>query len=156
MNKVVLSVVFALVLITAIGMVSAGAVPVGGKTIVNGAVYQMDGSVVNEVPNADVSVLCLGNELNTTSVSDGSYYVVYNNTGLCGAGSFFEVWAYKDGLSGYNNGTIDQNGIPVCDNGCKVYLGHADVWLQIPEYGFVAAIVAILGAMAVFYFVRKN
>ncbi len=151
MNRITLSVVFIFAVLALTAFASAS------KTIINGAVYQLEGNVVNEISGADVTVTCNESVLNTISESDGSFYVVYNDTEVCGPNTSFNVSAYdpQTELSGFSGGNVDKDGIPVCSNGCKVYLGHADVWL-IPEFSLVAGLTTIMVAIGAFYFVRRN
>jgi len=154
MNKIAL---LLLAVFVTVALLSAAS----SKTLVTGTIYKMiDGDPTVKVPGANVSVICDGVEKNTTSLSgngkDGVYFVIYNaSEEACLDGSFVEVTAKKDGLTGYNNGTII-GGVIVCEEGCDINLGEVDVWLVIPEFGLIAGLVTILGAVAVFFYVRRR
>ena len=97
MNKLsllVLSVVFVL----SIGLISA-------NTLVGGKIYNSDFSEV--ISGADVSVQCGETILNTLSLNDGSYAVVFN-TESCYRANDVLVNSFKGKLSGKENAIINE------------------------------------------------
>jgi hypothetical protein len=97
---------FLLILILATSFASA-------NTLVGGKIYDSDYSDV--IGGANVSVQCGSEILDTASLSDGTYAVVFSNTGSCYASSKVKVIAFKGDLSGgieaiINNSTEEGEG----------------------------------------------
>ena len=148
MNKVVSTMTFALVMILMIGAASA-------NTIIAGKIYTAD--YQNIVEGATVDVTCgLGEvteTVTTESLGDGTYSVSYLNENLCHEGSDLSVHAYKEGV-GENTvtGTIYDN-YPVPE--WNLNLGVVNVPL-VPEFGALVGALTVLGALGVFFIVRRK
>ena len=132
----------ALFLISMIGVVSA-------KTLIAGKIYNADYS--DTISGADVLVTCDGTPHSlVTSSSDGTYSVTYDDEEQCGYGDTLNVYAEKDGLSGYKEGTIHENAF---DTDWDLAIVNVPL---VPEFGFFIGGLTIVSAIAVFFFVRKQ
>lgn len=147
MNKIVLGVVVALVMVMSVGAASS-------QVLVAGKIYSADFS--NVVSGAMVNVTCMdvamGNTtLNTMSIEDGSYAATFN-PGQCALNDGLSVHAFKEGV-GENTvtGTVNIDMHPMLDLG----IGVVNVPL-VPEFGVIAAGITVLGAVAIFFFVRRK
>lgn len=125
---------------------------VSAKTIIGGKIYNADFTAT--IPGADVTVTCNGNDKTTTSLSDGSYSVTYNETeqegdNWCGDGDTLSVDAEKDGLSGSETGTIHDDVVESWD------IGIVNVPL-VPEFGLFIGTLTLLSALGILYVVRKQ
>jgi hypothetical protein len=139
MNKtIILTMVFALLVV---GMVSAA-----GPALVTGTVT--DGSSV-PVSGATVSITCMSESATTSTDVSGNYIAQLNNPS-CIAGSIAYVTATKDGQTGHNSGAVCAIG----EEGCDINVAFVDV--QIPEFGLIAASVAVVGALGIFIYRRKD
>lgn len=76
---------------------------VSAQTLVAGKIY--DSGYDNLVSDADVNVVCNSNTLTTTSLSDGTYAVRFEQTD-CDLGDDVDVNAVKGILSGSGSGTV--------------------------------------------------
>lgn len=143
MNKTFSLVVLMLMVVAMLGAVSA-------QTVIAGKIYNADFSDV--VSGATVEVTCNNHLVNTTSLSDGAYSASYLNA-ECQGNNSLSVHAYKAGV-GENTiiGDIHNNyPIPNFD----LNLGVVNVPL-VPEFGLIAGLTTVLGALGVFFFVRKK
>ena len=140
MKKEVLMIV---VLMFLVGAVSA-------KTLIAGKIYKRDSS--KTVFNASVFVNCNGHIQHTMSLQDGSYAVVYSETGpeSCKAGDDLVVNATHPAEGdGQVSGVINPNVVGTWD------LAIANVPL-VPEFGLVAGGLTVLGALVIFFLVRRE
>ena len=143
MRKALVLSVLGLVLLMSISMVSA-------KTIIAGKIYDSDFS--NTVSGADVVIICNGTMKTTTSASDGAYSVEYNETGInkCDSGDVLNVDASHPSYgAGSQSGVIHDDMIMTWD------VGIVNVPL-VPEFGLVIGMLTILGAVGVFFVVRRE
>ncbi|MEK6918358.1 MAG: hypothetical protein AABW51_05415 [Nanoarchaeota archaeon] len=145
MSKFVL---FGILVLTML-FVTAG---VSAKTLIAGKIYNADFS--GTIAGVDVIVKCVHgttNTLSTTSLSDGSYSVIYNETGdfACNNGDFLSVSATKGELSGYKEGEIHDDAFADWD------LAVVNVPL-VPEFGVIIGGLTILSAIGVFFMVRRR
>lgn len=109
--------------------------------LVNGHVYQQGTSI--GVPNVNVTVTCNSVSLWDMTDAQGVYVVEFFSG--CGVGDTVNVCA------GDNN----------CETGTVISIPRftkniAYVNLEIPEFGLIAASVALAGAVAGFVFLRKK
>jgi hypothetical protein len=153
MNKTISAVILGLMLVAMLGVVSADA-PYGDTTAIAGKIYNADYSAT--VSGATVDVTCGTDvELSTqhvTSLADGTYSVKYSSS-VCHQGSLLSVHALKDGV-GENTVTGDiHDNYPVPE--FNLNLGVVNVPL-VPEFGAVVGVVTILGALGVFFVVRRK
>lgn len=151
-KALMLSVLISLLVIASIAMVSA---TVGYKTSVSGTVYDKTKDYAI-VPEAFVNVTCNSNSINTTSLGDGTYWVTFGD-GQCLIGNNVTIYGKKGSLEGWNKDPVIVHNItdyiPI-----DVELGFApggDVFL-IPEFGIFVGALTLLGAVGVFFFVRKK
>lgn len=149
MKKLMGLFVLATILLT-LGFASAITPVCTSQTVVGGTIYQ--DVITNGVGGASVEVTCNGNLLSTTSLSDGSYSVLFDCT-LCDFGDAVTVHATKDGLTGDNSGAIDMTWQIPC--GIQLDVGIVNVPL-VPEFGLILGLTTALGALGVFFLVRRK
>jgi hypothetical protein len=141
MNKVITSLILGMFLVLAVtASVSADTSFIAGKIYNSG--------YTDVISGADVTVTCNGEIVTTESLSDGAYSVTYFGTN-CIEGSTLTVSAVKGDLYGSKTGDIHSIGSTNWD------FAVVNVPL-VPEFGLIAGMVTILGALGMFFFVRKN
>ena len=119
------------------------------KTLIAGKVYNYDFS--KTVSNATVIVNCNNHLKTTTSLRDGSYAVIYLETGpeSCKFGDNLTVFAsHPEEGNGTVSGTIN-----------KDVIGSWDISITniaIPEFTTTIAMLTMLVALLVFFIVRRN
>jgi hypothetical protein len=147
MKKSITLVILGLMVIAMLGAVSA----TGSKTAIAGKIYNADFTGI--VEGATVEVTCNGNLApSVLSKVDGTYSVEYAGE-VCNEGDTLSVHAFKTGV-GENTVTgniYDDYPIQELD----LNLGVVNVPL-VPEFGLIAGLVTVLGAVGVFFFVRKK
>ncbi len=126
-----------------ISMVSA----TSAMTIVAGVVYDDEGIVVD---GAEISVMCNLNEINATSLSDGSYAVEYLEN-LCDTGDEVTVTATADEGYGVGSGVVMDKGLYP---GVDINLSIINV--VVPEFGLVIGLMTLLASAGIFFMVRKD
>ena len=149
MKKAFVLVMAVLLLITAISLVSA-------KTLVAGKIYNSDFTSI--VEGAIVQVTCIHNGVNSTNVtlsnSDGAYSAIFSESPMeCTYNDTLSVHAFKAGV-----GENTVSGIVSIDKdviGLDVNIGIVNVPL-IPEFGIIAGAIAVIGAVGIFFFVRRK
>jgi len=127
------------------------------KTIVEGRVYYADTN--QSAGNANVTVECNHNGTistrNTHSVNfgflKGTYFVLFPQN-QCISGDDVTVSATKDGLSGEEEGTIKNWITKRC---LDIDIGIVNVPL-IPEFGLAIGVLTLVGAVSIFFFVRRR
>ncbi|HLC78676.1 MAG TPA: hypothetical protein VJH92_06130 [Candidatus Nanoarchaeia archaeon] len=119
---------------------------VTSNTLIAGKIYNADYS--STIAGANVTVNCDGNVQSVASLSDGAYSVTYDGS-LCFDGSSLTVSATKDSLYGSNTGIIHNEVMEGWD------LAIVNVPL-VPEFGIVIGILTMLGAVGVFFMIRRN
>ena len=114
---------------------------------VMGKVY-MDNNLSRPVAGASVSVDCRGNILTKTTKADGSYSVRYGNEDSCecALGDNATVTAAKGSASGSNEGIVN--------DWDPIYVAIVNV--SIPEFGVIAAAVAMIGAIGGIVMFRRH
>jgi hypothetical protein len=124
------------------------------ETVLGGTVYQ--DIIANPVGGASVEAVCHhgGTDylLTSTTLSNGKYSVVFPSN-QCDFGDLVTVNAQKDALTGTNDGSITMTyGLP-----CEITLnvGIVNVPL-VPEFGVIVSVLTVLGALSVFFVVRKK
>ena len=120
------------------------------KTLINGKIYNADYS--DFIVGADVTVTCNGYVQTAVSNSAGDYTVTYENENDCGyhdPAHALSVYAEKGGLSGYKEGTINDEVFGDWD------LAVVNVPL-VPEFGFFVGVLTLFGAVGVFFFIRRE
>ncbi len=153
-KKVILLILSILLLICVSYLVSSAhaVASIGGKkTIVTGKVYY--GSPENPVVNADVLIKCKHNGITTRKKaqtdSKGEYFQIYLQE-ECSKGDKVYVKATSpNGISGENIGEIGDT------ESKRIDIGIIDVPL-VPEFGVLIGGLTILGALGVFFLVRKR
>ena len=157
MKKAFTSMIFGLALILMIGAVSATTICSGENTIVDGTVYVAGTDPLQGVSGASVNVTCYHgsyvNSLITTSDVDGHYSVLFSCSSECDYGDNLIVTAKKEGVTGTAAGEIDTfYNLP-----CNVILnlGVVDIPL-VPEFGAIVGVLTVLGAVSVFFVVRRK
>lgn len=143
MKKAVSFMILSLMVIAMLGAVSA-------QTVIAGKIYNANFS--NVVPGATVEVTCNNHLVNTTSLSDGAYSASYLNA-ECQGDNSLSVHAYKAGV-GENTITGEiHNNYPIPN--FDLNLGVVNVPL-VPEFGVTVGILTVLGALGVFFVVRRK
>ena len=128
-----------------LGFVASVSATVGPISAVGGTVYQAD--KVTTVSGAAVDVTCNGVTESTSTNLVGDYYVTFA-PGVCYYNDPVSVNAVKDGAKGSNDGVM-------CSAGkCIIPITVIDV--TIPEFGVMAGAVALIGALGIFVYRRKN
>lgn len=153
MNKAFSFLVLSLMVILMLGAVSAS------TTVIAGKIYNSDYTAI--IKGANVTVTCGGNVISTTSLADGSYKVQY--TDVCVNGSSLTVYAVKGPLSGSKTGTIKAQGDctnPTSDNCLINVFEGLDVAVVnvplVPEFNVGVGALTALGAVGVFFLIRKK
>ena len=120
---------------------------VSAKTLITGKIYNAD--YTETISNANVEVTCNGNVENTSSLDDGSYSVTYSEFD-CNSRKDLNIFATTEsGLYGSNGGVIHDNAFDKWD------LAVVNVPL-VPEFGFFVGGLTILGAVGIFFFIRRK
>jgi hypothetical protein len=152
-TKISLGLIFIIVLIGVISFVSStytGGAIGGPKTLITGTVYYE--SMDNPVSGADVLIKCkhhgMINRKKAKTLEDGTYYTVFLQE-ECDKNDLVLVRASKEGVTGENNGLVEDTELKILD------IAIVNVPL-VPEFGVVAGIASILGAVGIFFFVRRH
>ncbi len=126
----------------------SSAVVSAGTTIIAGKIYNSDYSAT--IGGATVKVTCNGYVNETSSKNDGTYSVTYSEN-ECHEGNVLSVYAYKSGVGENTVSGKIYNDYPTFD----INLGVVNVPL-VPEFGVLVGGLTILGALGVFFLVRKR
>lgn len=165
MRKFALSVVCLVFLVGFIGFSSAGALPfecLPGTSTIGGGVF-LSGDDWTTVANVTVVGECTSSILNrsvivnTTSTEIGSYVLVFSdeNMSTCAVGDNIIITAFKDGMVGYENTTLTKVAGTLGDGCMKVNIGLTNVPL-VPEFGLLVGTITILGALGMFFVIRRH
>jgi hypothetical protein len=142
--------VFALVLTAGF----ATALPATYPSTVTGTIFQNDG--VTPVNGAAVDVTCTHagtpTTLHTTSINDGSYFVVFDNQGLCDFNDALLVKATSGSAAGTNTGNMC-NAANSDDDGCFIPVALIDV--TIPEFGLLGAMIIVIAGLGIIAYKRN-
>ncbi|MEM4710894.1 MAG: hypothetical protein QXL18_03040 [Candidatus Woesearchaeota archaeon] len=139
------------ILITILGLVLLAGFVSAYPTVVTGTVYD---SSSNPVVGASVTVVCEHSGVNstqyTTSVVGGTYIAQFFNypTVECDYGDQVWVTATYNDLTGSATGNACSE-----ETNCPIPVALVDV--TIPEFGVIAAGLALIGAIAIFAIRRK-
>jgi hypothetical protein len=125
------------------------------STVVEGKVYYaMDGSPAS---GARLTIVCEDNNNIRRDSSreieceeDGTYYAAFNSRFECDRRDFVTVTAEKDDLVGMNSKRVMSYSAKPID----IALGSSAP--VVPEFGVIAGLITILGAVGVFFVVRKR
>lgn len=141
----------ALIVLACIFLFSSLAV-VSAETLVAGKIYDSPNfETANGVSGANINVTCNQNLLTTTSLSDGTYSVSFDPTDLCPEGSIVTVVAEKGGVSNSGTGDVHDYTALMPD----LYIGVVNIAL-IPEFGLIAGALTFVGAVGLFFIIRKK
>jgi len=148
MKKILLSFMLVMSLVLLVGFASA--VPVCSGTVVGGTIYQ--NTITNPVSGATVTVTCNSHTQTASSESDGAYSVSFP-CGECNLHDEVSVNAVKNPLTGENEGSVTMvyNLYP----GLTLNVGIVNVPM-VPEFGLIAGLTTVLGALGVFFVVRRK
>ena len=125
---------------------------VSASTIIAGKIYDSPNfETASGVSGANINVTCGSNVLYTTSLSDGTYSVTYNNTNDCPNTSSVTVWAEKGGITNSGTGEVHDYTAAMPD----LYIGVVNIAL-IPEFGVFVGALTLLSAVGVFFLVRRK
>lgn len=131
-----------------IGILMFAAYVNAAPALVTGYVTYQNGTGVDA---ASVEITCEHNGINTTlstsTYEDGSYYQEFEDT-ECSYNDMVWVNAEKSGNSGSNDGQTCER------TDCFIPVALIDV--TVPEFGIVAAGVAMIGALGIFVLKRKE
>ena len=152
MNKTFSLVILGLMVISMLGAVSVSASDQG--TLIGGTIYtdvnnngNYDQSVDTPVNGAAVTVVCDGHSVSTTS-SNGGIYGVSFSVSECNLGDLLSVSANKGSLSGSEPGEVT-------DHILNWNVGIVNVPM-VPEFGLIVGITTVLGALGMFFVVRRK
>ncbi len=145
----------ALVLSAAL-MLVALAMPLKSNALtLTGGVSDVTGTVTNNgsaVANADVTAVCAFGKgsatVTTTTDASGAYLAQFSSL-LCPAGSQINVTASYNGMTGTNNGVINEYGTD------KLNVGIVNVSL-VPELGVITGSIAVVAGAGAFMIVRRR
>lgn len=144
MKKVFLVLIAAVFLVSAISAVSAG-------TIIAGKIYDSPNfETAGPVAGANINVTCDSNLQTAVSLSDGTYSVIFP-IAKCPLGTTVTVVAEKDGFSNSGTGVVNDYSTLMVD----LYIGVVNIAL-IPEFGLLIAGLTIVGAVGIFFIVRRK
>lgn len=145
MNKTFMFMILALLIVSAISVVSAE------TTVVAGKIYDSPNfETANAVANANINVTCNSNLETTTSLSDGTYSVGFE-TDDCPNTSTVTVVAEKNGFSNSGTGVVHDYTAIIPD----LYVGVVNIAL-IPEFGLAIGALTLMSAVGVFFLVRRK
>ena len=116
------------------------------QTLISGKIYNAD--YTQTISGASVNVDCNGHATLVVSLADGSYAAEYAEE-ECANGDSVSVNAQKGDLQGYASGTVGASTQPGWD------LAIVRVAL-VPEFGAIAGLVTIFGAIGIFFYVRRD
>jgi hypothetical protein len=139
MNKIIAMIISVFMFVVMVGMVSA--LP----TAISGTVVDASNVAVN---GASVAVTCTHLAVPTTKTVTTNSLGVYNayfSSTECNSGD--TAVAHTDGAAD-NTGKVDFN------KNCRI--NTLKLNLQIPEFGVIAGAVALVGALGIFVYRRKN
>jgi len=139
-------IIFAIMALMVIGLVASVSAVITPAEV-TGTIFQHDG--VTPVDSATVTATCgATTPASVLSLSDGTYDVQFNSAD-CPFGASVSVTAVKGSETGTATGTtcasVDDCPIPV-----------ALVDVSIPEFGIMAGAVALIGALGIFVYKRKD
>ena len=143
MKKVLFLMVLAFLVISAFSFVSATTL----ETIIGGRVFNANDN--SSISGANVTAICGATTLNTNTNNNGLYIVIFQKSN-CTNGNSLNVTATNSGLTGSKIGIVNATAISYWD----VELDF-DIPL-IPEFGIIAGAIAVIGAVGIFFFVRKK
>jgi len=134
------SILMAVLVVSALSIVSA-------STLIAGTTY--NGDFTATIQGADVLVNCDGNERNATSQTNGEYAVTYIDEDDCGFGSNLTIEATKGSLYGFVEGDIHEDAYDTWD------IAVTNIPM-VPEFGFFVGVLTIMGALGVFFVIRRQ
>ena len=144
MNKTFMCAILALMLVSAVSVVSA-------KTVVAGKIYDSPNfETANAVSGANINVTCNSNLQTTASLIDGTYSVGFE-TNDCPNTSTVTVVAEKGGITNSGTGVVQDYSAIIPD----LYVGVVNIAL-IPEFGLVIGTLTLMSAVGVFFLVRRK
>jgi hypothetical protein len=145
MKKAFSAIALGLMMICMLGAVSAAA----STTAIAGKIYNAD--FTQTISGATVIVSCDNVNQTTTSLDDGAYSVKYSGA-TCNNGDSLVVYASKVNVGANRvEGEIHDNIV----EGLDFNLGVVNVPL-VPEFGLIAGITTVLGALGLFFVVRRK
>jgi hypothetical protein len=152
---IILSALIVTIFLCMISFVESNSVGVsigGQKTLVSGEVYYAYDDA--PVDGADVYVKCKSGIKNmkeeVVTGEDGQYYAIFEGKIGCNENSRVTVIATKEDLTGTNSGKVHNYRLEKMD----VAFGFAPP--IVPEFGLIAGMITLLGALGVFFFIRKK
>jgi hypothetical protein len=111
-------------------------------TVVSGTITGSDGPIADQ----EVLITCTHESVDYpqsgTSKIDGSYSVVFPNT-ECAPGDAVKLEALDKVVEG------------VVTNNCKCVVNMGILDLQVPEFGLIAGILALVGALGIIIYKRR-
>ena len=122
----------------------------GAKTIIAGEIYYE--GPANPVGGAEVLISCNHNGIVTRKKAESAGDGTYSNYFMdqeCDDGDFVVVEAEKNGLEGSNTGVVENSELQTLD------IAIVNVPL-VPEFGVIVGGLTILGALGIFFLVRRK
>ena len=148
-NVLFLGIILAVAAVFTVSMRTAFAVPPLFQVGVVAGVVSAPGG--GPSVGANISVLCNGNTLNTTTDGSGLYEVSFTG-GVCEAGQNVTVTASKGGLTGIKNGTMQANGQA---GYVKIDVAIVNIPL-VPEFGLITGAMTFLASGGVLFLIKKR
>jgi len=152
MNKAISFLIIVTMIVSVMGMISAD------TTVVAGKIYNSD--YTQTIEGAKVIVTCGETTASAVnSAEDGSYKVQYES--VCDAGDTLIVYAEKDGLTGSKTAKLQTSTECTDSDNCLIQI-YSDLDIAVvnvplvPEFGAMVAGLTVLGALGVFFVVRKR
>lgn len=140
-----LGILIGIFLIMSVSATSTGK-GIASETIIKGTVYY-DGQPVDSGVKVSLDCGLINNE-RTKTTSDGTYYFDVLKK-KCRNNDEVTVEAMKNGVSGFNTGKID-------GSEKDILLNSGVEPPVVPEFGVIIGGMTILGAVGIFFFIRKK
>jgi hypothetical protein len=147
-----------LIFVVGVSLISANSAGIsinGPKTIVEGKVFYAE--TEEPVPGANVIVRCEDNNnirrdktKTGATNSEGFYYAIFDQQFECDNNDFVTVSATKNEETGENEGVVEGRVLEELN----VALGSP--LPNVPEFGLIVGITTVLGALGIFFLVRKK
>jgi hypothetical protein len=157
---ILLSVLIVAVMLTTTSFISANCAvgSIGGpKTVISGVVTDQNNNLID---GAKISIVCNHNGFKDPksgkSASNGEYSAIYlggpqqSCNGQCYDGNTVTVTASKNGIKNSNTGIVENGEVSI---NVELNSGTPPV---VPEFGTAVGVLTVLGALGVFFVVRKK
>jgi type 1 fimbria pilin len=155
MGKLILLGALVLLMVSMISLTIAATTNPNITTVIAGKIYDSPNfETANGVSGANVNVTCNSINLTTISKGDGTYSVTFfeNQGNYCPNNDSVSVTAEKDGVGSGRGKGIVYNYTTIMPD---LYIGVVNIAL-VPEFGVIAGVITILGAVGAFFVIRRK